>query len=1627
MPCKIQIKQNLQTTVEQKSQGWDKVSFEQVQLLANKINAEFRSAVVSFPKEGVRKINIPNELVDTYYNFENKLEAMEVIDASKNVQLQTDNMRMTPANEGTIARVKMVAEKMGISFMDLQDYLKGNPNISDIGINALADQFQGIVAIAQGMEAQAITEETVHIATSILEQTNPQLITGLIKDIGKFKIYRETLKAYRGKKAYQLANGKPNIRKIKKEAVDKLIAEVIVNEDRNFGDSFPELMQPKIFERIKNWWKGILNSLGASYRETNLDMFQTAASLVMEGVPGGNIKDIENKDIYYQAGNNTAVDNMYNTILEKAKRIKGPIPETAEKKRHYLFEIGGKFKEVAKTVTEKIKEGKQFPDRSPKQKIVDDIKKEWGTEGHNFIEKYIAKNLIDADGYARPTALNNKIESNLPDKMQAALIEFSKELIGSYPEGTRFMVEVKAVNEAIPGMLASTIDFVALEPTTKKDGSPDVKVDILDWKFSSFDENLSGDDIPFYKQKDWKAQMSEYVRMFKNYGATNTTIRKARMIPFKMNYKYFKDKNPEIQSMEIGSLNNLKETKTYLLPVAIDSESTGFAQIDTLLSGLRQQYSKLYEKVVSEDEQQEKNIELNQISKAIRLLQMKHDFEPLLAVTNSFLERAAKLVKTFDKIDYTQLSEEEIRTKLKDLKEAKNSAEKYIEMAAAFKLVMDKTNKKDRQILAELAKLDNKVDGMLKMSTEIQSEYAVQLSIIKGLTTSETAEEVLRPEKKIDKLSRSFLEASKLPSYLIKLGVDMIQRVKNYADLQYNEKMQEFKEVLIPLEKLAQSQNKKAFDLIAKKTSNSLQLIRKLDDKFISQVKDAKASKDTEFFKKNMNMEKYQELLKKTLEENEAKINARTWYPLDEQANQAKKEYEIKRLRNRVDISRKGFNGHDTSHFSYLFYNSINEEQHYSPEFKQLKSQPAAYKAWQFFTELNDTAKELGYLGKKQLSFFPLIEATTVEKMIQADSKLGQVKDSAMDLYSIRTNEMYDFAKIDPETGQIQKNIPKYYTSTDKQINQLSTNLDMVGSMWIKAILDYKSSKNLEYELLTLLDVEKAKNNLAVANGGIVFQGGTPLTEDGSNANADVFETIIDDSVYGIKEDLDSWGARSISAVSGLKSKSSEQTANRSFKVKKGIRSADTLFRSLAIGLKPLIGLANYFGLQFQAFINAGEFYKFREFMGNNARVTGNMLSKEQKALLHYIMPLNEDIVAEKRRQIAKEQGSVMKWLSTWTFTDVMMSTNAFPERLLQYANAVSMNQNSMVVDGKIVNIRQYLKAQDRKSKYNMSASDRKKLEKTFEDRVKKLKETKALDKIVKIEGDKITIPGADLKAVADYRLQITEYGRKLSGLMSENNKMGYRRDTIISSFMMFRSWMPKHVGTRILDINKNLELNQWEYGKTRLFVKTVAMLGFRNITKIKDILAGNEEGVKFMREMLEEKKMSYFNATGKQLTISEEEFFDLVRTELNNQMKELLTLTTIVATVMKVSAMEPPEDATPEEINRYKWWAKLFNKTSDEISFYYNPLSFDAFTQGSIMPSLRLLTKVWRAFNQLYKETKGVYLDDEDIMDGAHPTKYFLNLVPGASQFQNELLPYLYPEVAKELGIRVSAHPFHR
>jgi len=1576
-----------------------------------------------YGKENVKQIT------DEYGNTWNEVEIVPEREQQP-ILFQSEDMPASKAAEETLNTMRAAAEQMGIDIQDLFDYAKANPNVDVKNVNGLADLMKGAIAIAQGKENVALVEEIVHITTAILEQTDPKLITELISKIDRFKIYKQVLEVYSKKKEYQLANGKPNIRKIKKEAVDKLISEVVVHQSEG-STEFPELMEEETRNMIQQLWDIILDVLRGVYKKSNIDIFQTTASKVRSGEVGGTVADIKTDGVYFQVDNTVKakIDNFYNKVKDYAKEmVYNPEIKDAQgnvtQKRGYTF----KGEPVATTITEKIKKNKKFPERTPEQQAVDDEKKDWGSEGHRFLEKYFVTNLIDQDGYKKPVFGTSRIDSTLSLDLQKQLKNFAEELIASYPEGTRFLVEEMVVNTKEKGMIGSRVDFKAVYPVQKKDGTFDMKIDTLDWKFTTVDKTKY-EDISRDKIKDWVPQMGQFVAIDYTYGATQNQIGKARMIPFIMNYNYRipGDKKSGLvpESMEIGKLNSLEETNLYLLPVPILSETTGNEQVDKLITSLQAQWDKLYSKDVTFENKDKRIADLSELSKAIRFLHLKLDFEPLVNVGKTFLNNAADTLKEFNNIKFADLNDVELDKKLKDLISYKEGAQKYANLGDTFLSYYPRKEltKEGQKVVDDLTNISRATDNMLKVIDDLQKQFVVELAKREKFTTEETELSVLDAEVSIVGMSKSFLESSKLSSMIINLTTNLIMVAKKVVDGKVRKQIKQFGDALIPLEKEAKARGVKAFDMIATKSKDGMLLIKKINPEFWVKVNKAKEDKNKQFFLDNINLDEYNALAKTAIEQRTTDASKRQ-YASDPETNEKYKEYAIQAIKNALDITSESFNGYNDKTFGYLFNKSFKQDKNYSKEYIEMSKSKAALDVWNIFTKLNERAEGMGYLGEYKDSFFPLIEATILEKFYQTSSVLGQTKDFFQDFYRIKVNEEQQFSKNDPETGKVKLVIPKLFTKTDKAIEQLSTDLNRVGSLWIKSIEEYENKKNLESQLLTLYSIENAKGSVIIENGKVVFEPGSikPKVNLNENKNADLLKVIINDYLYNLTENQNSLGNITISAAASKLGKTEEGAEKVEVATKKIISTANTWVQSLAVGLNVPIAIANWAGGQFLAAIQSGGFYNFwNDFEKNNVRVCTGQMSTIERGLLDLIHPLNEDVTMEERRSLAWKQG-FKEYLSTWSFTDVMQVTNSFPEKKLQYANALSFIDNSIVIDGEIRNIRKYLKEQDRKTKYSLSDSERKSLESTFEKRVMDLKNApNALKNIAKIEDGETVIPGVSDLNVAKFSLQVSEYARTLNGQMSSTNKAGYRRDTMFSSFMMFKNWIPKLVTARGMDIKKNVELDTWEYGRTRAFFKTVAFLGKSNITSMIDIINGTEKGLKILDELLEAKKIEHYKKTGQELEITQEEFYDLMREQLQNQVKELGLLLGLLAIVFAAAAAEPPEDATDAEKNAYKWYSKVINKISDEVSFYYNPISFESITKGSLLPSVGLLSKGLKIVQQLSLEGYGLATDNEKMMKDSHGLKYTLNIIPGLSQAQNQALAYLYPELAKEMGIRVS------
>ena len=1763
------------------------------------LNDKFKEPVIKYIRPvdndlpGTVQVTLSDRLYKIYLNkySDNKTKFDENGQGSL---FQLEGVPASRASKETIEKVKKVIDQMGVNIVALQDYLKGNPDVKAKDATALADLVQGIIAVAEGKEDVALTEEMVHVATAILEQANPQLVTNLIGKISQYKIYNIVLNKYKGNKAYQLPNGKPNIRKIKKEAVDKLIAEMIINMSEGTTE-FPELLEKENRNLVQQMWDAILSSIRSLYGRSDIDLFQQTAEQISEGnlgaryynevkpgveevfnnnpelanigtaeqysayldsiFPNSQVKDIvyngnktgtprfskfeyfdareqvsffsdnpehakefgtpqsvlldiknpfssqmrngsdnflndsgsefseeiqDNQDgiisrevpdagfviteyvifepqqvhilgnkqdvdgfksfmetapaefkgegIFFQLEENQKVNEAFEKFKDMDSRM-NLLDATENEKRHYTYD--DKPLEFTVTTLKKKKDLK----RTDEEKLLDDQKRAWGSEGHEFLENYIRTNLIGKDGYALVTPKEEEIATPLNDDIKKSIVIFAKELIASYKDGTRFLIETQVANLKVKGGIGSKIDFMAFEPVENSKGQPDVKVDILDWKFTSFNTE-SNLDVPWYKQDEWKEQMGEYTKIAYNLGVERNQLRRARMIPFVTNYRYaIKDNKASglvARSVEVGKIDSTTETNVYLLPVPVDFESTGNESVDTFISSLRKLYEKMYKSTAKPEDKFSKNLKLEQLSLAIRNLHLKLNFFPVYDVAKTFLNDMELTIQEFDGIDFNNLSKDELNTKLEKLIEYQRSAEKFTQLSDVYTSYIPRENMSidELKLLNNFDRLSAGIKRKLKEILALQQEYVFQKGLKEGIVDEDNAEDILKAEKLVSSLDKNFLESSKLSPLIIQLAAKVYLKAKNLINVNFSKVANNYSKILIPLEEEAKSKGKTAFEMIGTLTETGPRLIKKLDSDFLQAIRTAKEKGNRQFLLDNLDIEEYKRLTDPLIEKTLDDLD-RTQFSSEEEEDAKIRERRKKQFKNSIDITSKDFEGFENYTFQYFYRQAMIEEGRLSKEFLEMSKSENALKVWNFFTELNDKARKMGYLDKQGLSFFPLIEATTLQKMSQSGDILKETKDFFKDMYSINPNEEQLYAKVDEETGELKRVIPKYFTRTNRDVAQLSTDLNKVGLMWIKSLMEYESTKDLEFPLLVMHSVEESKGSLITdTKGEVIFEGQTPK-ERAENENATLLQAILDDYLYGITENLNSMG--NILMTSGISrlSKNKDKVEQRTISTKKALKTGDAYIRNLALGLKPLVGAANWFGTQFQMYINSSGFYLSGEFTKNNVKVTtpfGAGLNLIEKALIDAITPITGESIVELKQRMIAEKKSYASYLATWTFSDVMMSTNSFGEKKLELANALTMIDNAIVINGKIINVRQHLRALDRQARKGMSFEQRKALEDSFEERVKALKEgDNSLKKLSKIENDELVIDGVSNEELAKFRMGVIDYARNLTGQMSNDDKMGYRRDTIFNSFMMFKGWIPKLLSARYKNITKNTATNEWEYGRYRAFFSTLSEIGFKNISDLREITLGTDKGLDILNEMLESKKQQYYMQTGKELNISEEEFQDLVRSQITNMFKELKLIVGILALLIaaRIAAPDDEEDALTK--NRYKYAAKLVNKVSDELLFYVNPASADEMTKGSIIPALGIFSKVRSLFGALRKEVYYTATGDEKEADKAYPMKYFINLFPVASQALNEALPYIDADLAKEMGVRVTAESRRR
>jgi hypothetical protein len=192
----------------------------------------------------------------------------------------------------------------------------------------------------------------------------------------------------------------------------------------------------------------------------------------------------------------------------------------------------------------------------------------------------------------------------------------------------------------------------------------------------------------------------------------------------------------------------------------------------------------------------------------------------------------------------------------------------------------------------------------------------------------------------------------------------------------------------------------------------------------------------------------------------------------------------------------------------------------------------------------------------------------------------------------------------------------------------------------------------------------------------------------------------------------------------------------------------------------------------------------------------------------------------------------------------------------------------------------------------------------------------------------------------------------------------------------------------------------------------------------IYNILEMNEKGVAEIDKMYEEFAKKYEDQTGQKMTMDRDEFADMIRTNLRNQIKELLILGTLVGTMFALGFFEPDDDEDKATKNAFRYAQRVVDKFVGELSFFYNPQNFEELLSGSMFPATGLIADFYKVMSNFLMEITGFDFTNptktpEEIREKAMPIKRVVNMIPAGKSILT-WISMIDSEFAKEFDITV-------
>lgn len=1642
---------------------------------------DFKETETNKEGDGIIGLNVKDPLggIETQYVVRDASQ-VHVLGSNKDVQdfknfveSSTPKLKASTSSQQTIQKVKQIAEQMGVDIQELSTYAKNNPEVDVTDVNGLADLLGKVIAIAEGKEDVALTEEVVHIATAMIEQVEPKLITELISKIDKFKIYKQVLAEYSKNPKYQTKDGKPDIRKIKKEAVDKLISELIIKQSEG-STEFPELTEEINRSMVRKFWNMILDWFSGQYRKSNIELFENVANKISE--VNFEIVDDLGGGVFLQVSGKKELTDAQKELQQKIQTTKEQIfkrtneneqvdpilLDTEEASNFYeVRQPDGTFEKVTKRVTDRVKTWykKRFGNKefSEAQKEFNELKRDLGVKFHYFFED-VHDRYFNVDGTRRESVGKRNLKLNVLDDAAYDKIEnYFVNLVEEFSkDGKNPLVFSEVVVYDPKEKEAGTIDLLIVDENGK--------ANIFDWKFMSISESAT--DVPWFKQGAFGIQLGRYKDILRDaYGVKEIGMNRA--IPILMEFRKTnpkdKDSKLQIKGINVGSVDVSEIEDLRLVPVSEETESTGDKRLDKLLKELNAIYRQIGSKTATSDEEREfKRERMNLLKQAIRSAQSSKDISPMIDVIKVMRREGEQIINDWETI-YSKRPASDKDFENSELSDYADNVREYIAISQVFSKIddlignliynkemeQDAVTKEQKEEIAfrksildeirdEKSKISNSRDEVVEIAGEFADKFMGERNLVKGLLT---------PQAVWKNLSSYFRGASESPLASVQVLFKLVTNARGNASADANNLIDELLNIRKTLADRGGNLRELVQKIYQKDSDNKIvnKLIYKYKKEFYSSVDDnaIEGKQDKSWLLKNINVDEYKKEALEMMNKRIKSIN--NLYS----ENETLRDELILEERRKWDISRLDFNGWN----NYIIKRHPSDKW-LSEEYKELQNDPELLKLYNFISSVNDQATDVGYIQNKiHSTFLPFVRKSMAES-IAWDFSLSTIMNFGKSL-ELNADDV-GYGSINELTNELEHSIPKYYTydftkKENGEVDYTDVSEDLFKNMilYINHMQKYKYLSEVEGQLNLVKTVEGFKSHYETTRGGdIVMENGKPKEASGNVDNQKIFDDFLRALLYEEKYPLSSADTGLNVSVRNFMKKAINKVANKEvFPVEenpsakslvKVMDATNRAFQLKTLGFEIISGAVNAFGGNIQIATQAGNYFKAREVLKNEADLLANRFKSEDERemfiqLINTFMPLKDDPSYDKLNKAG------MSKLTRGNFSDMLMVFMRYPEQHIEKSLFKTLLDNTMVVDGKLVNIREYVKNKY-KDRYS-SAEAYKDSKSKIEDEIQELKQTSSISSTKKLEDGKLVIPGFDLNN-RDEIQNLTNLTRRIArnatGGVADADLNRMQMSIWTKSMMVFKNWIPKLVDTRFGEFRKisddfSVEIDEngmttgekYDIGRVRLLLPFISFNIVKTIKEINDVISVTDNGISKLDALYNKYAEDYKNKTGQDLNMSKEDFNDLIITNLRNQIKELGVLLSLFGAAFALGLISPDDDDDDKATrNAHRYAQRVVDKFIGELSFFYNPLEVQKLLSGSAFPAIGLFSDVTRFVSHTSMEWTGIDVSDfdkspEEVREKAQPIKNLGKMFP----LTKSLITYLAifdSDFAKEYDVTI-------